>query len=122
MQRWIFNSSTDQAELVEGIKRPFSLYRWIFNSSTDQAELVEGVKRPLSLYRNEGHYFQLDRDQSHINYESTYDTERECLEERAERSEQAAEEYQAYVESAKADRDNHLNLARKLRKRIEALS
>lgn len=98
------------------------MQRWILNSSTDQAELVEGVKRPISLYRNEGHYFQLDRDQSRVDYGSTYDTERECLHERMVRFEQAADEYQAYVDSAKADRDNYRALARKLRKRIEALS
>lgn len=99
------------------------MQRWIFNSSTDQAELVEGIKRPifgLSML-DERYLFQLDRDNSEINYGSTYDTERECLHERMVRFEQAADEYQACVDSAKADRDNCRALARKLRRRIEAL-
>lgn len=100
------------------------MQRWIFNSSTDQAELVEGIKSPifgLSML-DERYLFQLDRDNSEINYGSTYDTERECLQERMVCFEQAADEYQACVDSAKADRDNCRALARKLRKRIEALS
>jgi hypothetical protein len=98
--------------------------RWIFNTKTDEAELVEGIKRPiLGLNQRAEYYlFRLDRDNSEVSYGSTYDTERECLESRAERFEQAADEYQACVDSAEADRDNCRALARKLRKRIAALS
>lgn len=99
-----------------------SMQRWIFNSSTDQAELVEGIKRPINWrHPDAGYLLQLDRDNSEVNYDSTYDTERECLHERMVRFEQSADKYQACVDSAKADRDNCRALARKLRRRIEAL-
>lgn len=95
--------------------------RWIFNPTINKAELVDGVRRAINPLRSEGYYFELDRDGWRLNYESTYDTERECLEAMAQRFERFAEEHQACMETAKADRNDCKARAREFRKRIEAL-
>lgn len=98
--------------------------RWIFNYSTDQAELVEGSTYPIDWHNPAlGSLFYRDENPSRfVNYKSTYSTERECLEDQAESCESAAAAHQSTMETAKADRDNCRALARKLRKRIAALS